>query len=234
MTIDDTGHQIAGRLRRAALRDILAVSPGVVPFGVTLGVTAVTIGNSATSALVGAVAVYGGSAQLTTITVMHLGTGLLAAVLSGAVVNARIMLYAAALQPMFRDQPLWFRLLAPQFILDQTYLSAVGRADLSPAEFRRYWAWLGGFLLAVWTASIAIGLVAAPVLPALPHLTLVAAALFIALLIPRVDDRTSCTVALTAAGVSLAVVRVIPELGIIGGTIAGVAVAMVADRGTAP
>lgn len=216
-------------LRRAALRDVLAVSPGIVPFGVMLGVTVVSTGTGGFAGFLGAGLVFGGSAQLTTISVLHLGAGLVAAVLSGIVVNARILLYGAALEPRFRHQPLWFRLLGPQFIQDQTYLSASAR-DFGPAEFRRYWAWLGGVLLTVWTGSVASGILAAPLLPPLPHLGLVGAALFVAMLVPRLVDRTTVVAAAVAAGAALGVVQLLPNLGILGGTAAGVLAAMLTRR----
>ena len=223
-TVDDPA------LRSAALRDVLAVSPGIVPFGVLLGVTVTTTGTGGLAGFLGAALVFGGSAQLTTITVLHAGAGLLAAVLSGIVVNARILLYGAALEPRFRHQPLWFRVLGPQFIQDQTYLSASVRTDYGPAEFRRYWAWLGAVLLTVWTGSVVLGLLAAPFLPPLPHLGLVGATLFVAMLVPRLVDRTSVIAAVAAAATSLGVVQVLPELGILGGTIAGVLAALLARR----
>ncbi|MET0998514.1 MAG: AzlC family ABC transporter permease [Marmoricola sp.] len=213
-------------LRRAALRDILAVMPGVLPFGVTLGIAAQTMGTGAPAALVGAVAVYGGSAQLATMTVLHAGAGLLAAVLSGVVVNARLLLYGAALEPRFRDQPLWFRLLAPQFIVDQTYLAAIGRPQVRGADFRQYWAWLGGFLLLGWVGAVALGLFVGPQLPAMPHLVLVGTALFVALLVPRLVDRDTVVAAGVSVVTALVVHRVAPEGAILVGTVTGVAAAL--------
>jgi predicted branched-subunit amino acid permease len=217
-------------LRRAAMRDILAVSPGIVPFGVTLGITVVTTGTGGLAGITGAGLIFGGSAQLSTISLLHLGTGLLGAVLSGIVVNARILLYGAALEPLFRRQPLWFRLLGAHFIQDQTFLSASARTTYSQSEFRRYWGWLGFVLLAVWTGSVALGLAAAPLLPPLPHLGLVGATLFVAMLVPRLLDRTSVTAAAVAAGTALVLAHTVPDVGILGGTAAGVVAALLVTR----
>jgi predicted branched-subunit amino acid permease len=216
----------------AAARDIGALSPGVVAFGLMLGVTVVTLHSGAGAAVLGALLVYGGSAQLTTISVLHLGAGLVAAVLSGAVVNARIMLYGAALEPWFRDQPLWFRLLAPHFIQDQTYLSAIDRDQVRGRDFRVYWTWAGGLLLVLWTASVAAGLLLGPVLPSLPHLALIGTALFVAMLVPKLSGRVTVAGAAAAAGIALVVVRFVPELGILAGTLAGVAMAMTLEGRT--
>jgi predicted branched-subunit amino acid permease len=217
-------------LRQAAIRDVLAVSPGIIPFGVMLGVTVVATGTGRLAGILGAALVFGGSAQLTTISMLHLGGTLLAAVVSGIVVNARLLLYSAALEPWFRGQPFWFRLLGAQFIQDQTYLSATARTTYSPSEFRRYWGWLGGALLTVWTGSVAVGLLAAPLLPPLPHLGLVGATLFAAMLVPRLVDRTSVLAATAAAGAALVVTHVLPNLGILAGTAAGVAAALSVRR----
>ena len=218
-------------LLREAARDIAAVSPGVVPFGLMLGVTVVSIHGGTAAAVIGAALVFGGSAQLTTVTVLHLGAGLVTAVLSGLVVNARVMLYGAALEPWFRDQPRWFRLLAPHFIQDQTYLSSIGRTDVRGAAFRRYWTWLGLLLLVVWTGSVALGLLLGPVLPPLPHLALVGTALFVAMLMPKLVDRTTIVAAVSAAAVALGVAALLPTLGILGGTAAGVVAALAVERG---
>lgn len=221
----------APSLTRSAVRDIGALSPGVVAFGLMLGVTVVTFRAGSAQAVLGALLVYGGSAQLTTITVLHLGSGVLAAVLSGAVVNARIMLYGAALEPWFRGQPRWFRLLAPHFIQDQTYLSAIGHPEIRGRAFRRYWMCAGLFLLAIWTASVVAGLVVGPFLPPLPHLALVGTALFVAMLAAKLVDRTAVVAAAAAGGAALVVVHLVPELGILGGTAAGVVAALaVGDR----
>ena len=218
------------RLRRAAAADLLAMAPGVVPFGVTLGVTAGSLGTGVVSTLLGAGAVYGGSAQLTTMTLLHLGTGLATAVASGLVVNARMMLYGAALERHFASQPTWFRLLGPAFIVDQTYAAATAHAGYTAAEFRRYWAWLGYGLLAIWLSAVAVGLIAGPVLPPLPHLILVGVALFVAMLVPRLVDKPSVIGAVTTAVVALAVGRVAPNLGILAGACAGVAAAVLTER----
>ena len=139
-------------LWRLAARDTASLSAGIVPFGLMLGVTATAMHSGATATWLGALLIFGGSAQLTTLTLLHLGAGLLGAVVSGAVVNARLLLYGAAMGPRFAGQPLWFRLLAADLIQDQTYLSATGRPEIEGSAFRRYWGWLGGLLLGSWVA----------------------------------------------------------------------------------
>jgi predicted branched-subunit amino acid permease len=217
--------QVEGGLdpRRDALRDLRTVAPGVLPFGMFLGLTVAVTGTGWVPGLAGAALVYGGSAQLATTTLLSLGAGLLTAVTAGVVVNARLLLYGTALEPWFRGQPRWFRLLGPQFLIDQTYLSAVERPAYRGAPaFRRYWLWLGLTLLAVWMSSVGAGIAFAPLVPDMPHLVLVGTGLFVALLVPRLVDRASWASAAGGAGGALAVSAVAPGLAILAGALVGV------------
>jgi predicted branched-subunit amino acid permease len=217
----------AGRL---ALRDAWTVVPGLVPFGMLLGITVVATGTNPLAGVLGGPIVYGGSAQLTAMTLFDRGLGLVAVVLSAAVVNARLLLYSAALADRFRAQPALFRWLAPHFIIDQTYLLAGSHPALAGRDFRRYWTWLGTAVLVVWTGSIALGIAFGPMLPPLPHLTLVGTAMFIGLLIPRLVDRPAVVAAVVGGGVAAAVSWVLPAAGIVAGAVAGVAGAMSVSR----
>src|ERR671912_2551677 len=205
--------------RGAAPRDAVSVLSGIVSFGLTLGVTISTLGSNRLAGLAGTFLVYGGSAQLTAITLLDRGIALPLAVLSAAVVNLRLLLYSAALGERFRMQPRWFRWLAPHLIIDQTYLVATTRPSFTGADFRRYWIWVGASVLAVWTGSVAAGIALAPLLPDLPHLGLVATALFIGMLIPRLTSRPAVVAAMTGGAVAAAVSVVMPALGIIAGAL---------------
>jgi 4-azaleucine resistance transporter AzlC len=206
-----------------ALHDVASVALGLAAFGVTLGVTMSALGVGVLPGVVGGAVVYGGSAQLTAVTLLDQGTAFLAVVVSAAIVNARLLLYSASLSQRFRDQPTWFRWLAPQFVIDQTYLLSGGRPDLAARTFRRYWISLGFFILVVWCTSIAVGMLAGPALPDLPHLGFVGTAMFLGLLAPRLTSRPAVAAALTGGSVAAVVGLVRPELGIISGAIAGVA-----------
>ena len=213
-----------------ALRDTASVALGMVAFGMTLGVTVSVLGFGTLPGLVGAAAVYSGSAQLTAITLVHQGAAFLGVVVSAAVVNSRLLLYGASLSPRFRGQPAWFRWLAPHFVIDQTYLLSCAQPDLDPQIFRRYWGWLGTFVLVVWSSSIAVGMIAGPVLPAMPHLGFVGTAMFLGMLAPRLTNRPALAAAVAGGLVAAAVGVVRPELGIVCGAVAGVMAGMAAQR----
>jgi predicted branched-subunit amino acid permease len=222
--------QPAISMRAYALRDTTTVMSGMVAFGLMLGMTVSTLGADPLAALAGTFLVYGGSAQLTTVTLLDRGIALAAAVLTGAVVNLRLLLYSAALGSRFRSQPRLFRWLGPQLIIDQTYLMATGRPELHGEDFRRYWRWLGLAVLVVWSTSVASGIALGPIMPELPHLALVATALFVAMLVPRLTSRPAVVAALVGGGVAAVVSLVLPALGILTGAVAGVAAALAVSR----
>jgi 4-azaleucine resistance transporter AzlC len=213
-----------------ARRDTVSIALGLVAFGVTLGVTMSVLGFGALPGLVGAPVVYAGSAQLTAVTLVDQGAGLAVVVASAAIVNSRLLLYSASLAPRFSGQPVWFRWLAPHFLIDQTYLLSNARPDLDPRTFRRYWGWLGFFVLVVWSTSVAVGMVAGPALPDLPHLVFVGTAMFVGMLAPRLTNRPAVAAAVAGGLVAAVVGLVRPELGIVGGAIAGLMAGSAARR----
>jgi predicted branched-subunit amino acid permease len=210
------------RPARLGMSDGLSLTPSLAPFGVTLGVAIATLGFDKLAGVLGAGAVYAGSAQLTAVTLFHTGMGLAGLVASAAIVNARLLLYSAALSPAFDRQPRWFRTIAPHFIIDQTYLMATTRCDLDPRDFRRYWLALGSCVLAAWTAAVTLGVVVGPALPELPHLIFVGTVMFLGMLVPRLCDKPSIAAAVVGCLVAAVVSLALPALGIVAGAVAGV------------
>jgi hypothetical protein len=108
MTTDQRIRPDVRSARADARRDVLILAPGLLPFGIALGIV---IGSSAMgdgAGVLGAPLVYGGSAQLTATTLFQQGAGLLAVVGSALTVNARLLFYSAALAPRFNAHPAWF------------------------------------------------------------------------------------------------------------------------------
>jgi predicted branched-subunit amino acid permease len=153
-------------------------------------------------------------------------------VLSAIIVNSRLLLYGAALEPAFRGQPLWFRLVGPHFVVDGTYVAATGRPELLADRdaFRRYWLHFGLLLLAVWTGSVTLGVLLGPVLPTLPHIGMIGLALFVSMLVPRLTTRPAVAAAAAAGVVAPVTALLVPSLGIVAGAVAGVVAGMRASR----
>jgi predicted branched-subunit amino acid permease len=169
----------------------------------------VTVQQARVGALLGlgsAAAIFAGTAQLSVLTMLRAGAAVVAVVASVAVINARMLLYAAVLEPRFHGQPRWFRWLAVHFVVDPTFALVTARDDLAdPVTFRRYWLALGGMLTCAWTGLVGLGVVLGPRLSAAGHvLAFAPVAVFLAMVAPRLTDRPAL-----AAGVAGAVTGVL-------------------------
>jgi hypothetical protein len=102
--------------RIAAVRDLAPVVLGLLPFGTVAGVTIHEASVAPGPGLDTALLMFGGIANIAALTLLGSGAGLLTVLVAVAVVNARLLVYGAGLEPRFRHQPAWFRWLGPQLI----------------------------------------------------------------------------------------------------------------------
>jgi predicted branched-subunit amino acid permease len=222
---------VRDRLDRDAVRDILPVAISLVPFAAVIGVTIsqATLVPVWVGMLAGPL-IYGGSAQLAALTLSDAGAGLLTVVGTVLVINARLVMYGAALEPRFRGQPAWFRWLAPHFLVDQTYTLANERPELTGAAFRRYWGTVGIILGAVWLGAMYLAVALGPVIPTDSPLTFAATAVFVALLVPRLRRSAARRPAAIAAVVALVASPLPHGLGLLVGALGGILPTILLDR----
>ncbi|MDX1622053.1 MAG: AzlC family ABC transporter permease [Nitriliruptorales bacterium] len=213
-----------GVLDRDALRDILPVTVSVVPFALIIGVTIARAGSLANwIGLFSGFGYYSGSAQLASVTLVAAGSTIPLVVGTTAIINARLLMYGAALQPHFQHQPAWFRWLGPHYLVDQTYALATARPELGddPERFRRYWVSMGAVLGGGWMLAMTTGVLAGPVLPRIEAFDFAVPAVFIGLLVPRLREKAARRPALLAA-VAAVIASPLPHgLGLLVGALAG-------------
>ena len=214
------------RVLRRAVRDILPIAASVVPFGTVVGVSLDAAGLTGVPALAATALVYAGSAQLAALTILVAGGGPLGAVLAGAIVNARMLLYSASHGDRFRDgQPAWFRWAAPILTVDQTFALGEGARDLAATGFRHYWTTIGLVLGAVWLGAVALGMQLGAVLPATSPMAVAVPATMVSLLVPHLGQPRMRRAVVVAVGVGL-LARGLPSgLGIVAAIAAGLAAA---------
>lgn len=220
----------AGRTELAAVREILPIAASVVPFAVVIGSVMRQMDIPGWAGVLGGAGMYGGTSQLAALTLFDAGAELLMILTAVAVINARLLVYGAALEPRFHGQPAWFRWLGPQFVIDQTYALVSGRNDLDdPRRFRRYWLVAGTVLGVIWVGSMATGMVLGAALPSDSPLNFAAAAVLIALLVPRLRSSGAVLVGASAAAVAVVASGLPNGLGIGLGMAAGMAVGAVSE-----
>jgi 4-azaleucine resistance transporter AzlC len=201
-----------------------------IPFALVLGlaITESGIGN-----LVGwssSPIIFGGSAQLTLVTLLGSGTAVVAATTAALVVNARHLMYSAALAPAFQGQPRWFRWFGPYLLIDQLFAMSTLRLDDDPRDFRTYYLVAGLTFWVIWLVTTALGLLIGPVVPEGWHLEFAVPILFVGLLILGIDNWPKVVAAAVGAGVTLVSAGIPNRGGLLVGSLAGILAGTLAAR----
>lgn len=205
---------------------------GYLPFGLVLGATIATssvpdLAGWATSALI-----FAGAAQLAVVELADAGAAAVVVVTTALVINLRHVMYSAGLVPWFRDEGLLWRALSPVVLTDPQYSMAVTRfpgfAD-APAR-RGYYVGLASVLWPAWMAMTAAGIVVGARLPDGLSLDLAVPLVFLALLVPTVDDRPTLAAAVTGGVVAVAARGAPLHLGLLIGAVAGIVAGLVFDE----
>jgi len=195
---------VLGGALPVAFRQALPIVLGYVPVGFAFGVLALKNGISPLNAVLMSTIVFAGSAQLIAVGLIGAGAAPLSVIATTFVVNLRHLLMAAALAPFLRG---WSRRALAWFgfqLTDETFavhsVRFGGGSLVRPETFGinaiAHLGWIGGSWL-----GVAAGSAIADVRPlgldyALP-------AMFIALVVAQVKDKTHVLVGLAAAGLSL-------------------------------
>jgi predicted branched-subunit amino acid permease len=230
---DPTGSPVLRppRLTRAALRDTIPVALSIAPLGLVIGATARTVPVPPLPNMAVAAGVFAGAAHLAALTTMAAGAGVLTVLGTVALINARLLLYSAALEPRFRHQPPWFRWLGPALLIDQTYLMVTARDDLDHVQdFRRYWSVAGGALLASWVCAVGLGSVVGPLLPHGSPLDAAAVVVLAGMLAPRLTTLRPAVVAGASLLVAVVAAPLSGGVGVVTGIGAGLVVGVALDR----
>jgi 4-azaleucine resistance transporter AzlC len=194
-------------LREGARR----VAPLVLPaaaFGLSFGVLAGAAGMGRLAPVVMSATTFGGSAQFAAASILDEGGAVVAAIAAAILLNARYVPIGISVAPLF-EGPAWRRLLEGQLVVDESWAIA----NQGEGRFDRGVLLGAGLVLYVcWVVTTAIGAVAGDLLGDPERLGLDAAfpALFLALLVPQVRDRTALIAALGGAAVALALVPIAP------------------------
>lgn len=207
-----------------------------VPFGLTLGVAINDGAMPRAVAWLSNPLVFAGAAQLAMVTLAATATWA-TLVATCAVINARHVMYSAALAPRFADQPRWFRLAAPLFLVDQVF-ALVDACEFEGAELRRFYRGLAFGFFTMWSAAVTSGMLLGDLLPSAWRLDVAPAVMFCGMVALAVRGRPGgmrpgVVAVVVSVGVTLLTLGLPNNLGLLTGAVAGVVAGFLADRGTA-
>src|SRR5918911_3243283 len=195
------------RLRDGARR-ALPIGIAVLPFGVSFGLLARSVGMGRIAPIVMSATTFAGSAQFAAASILDAGGTAAAAIFAAVLLNVRYAPISISVADLFGGA-VAKRLVQSQLIVDESWaLSSRGggrfeRNILLGAGLLLYPCWIGGTAL----GELGGGFLGDPA-----RLGLDAAfpALFLALLLPQLTGRRSIAAAVVAAALALALVPLTP------------------------
>jgi 4-azaleucine resistance transporter AzlC len=200
----------ASMVRRGIHRQSLAIAISLLPFGLAFGIAAQRANLHAAEAVGFSSLVFAGGAQFAAVSALGDGGGILAAVVAGALLNLRSLAFGVAMTPDLRG-PLWRRALLAQLMIDESVAVATAQRE---SRWRRYGYLCAGLAVFVtWNASTWVGFVVVSDAGTFVHdfgIDATIPAVFLALLWPRLIDRTTRLTALLGAAIAFALVPIAP------------------------
>lgn len=193
--------------RARIIRDSLGVGLATGTYGVSFGAVSVAAGLSVAQTCALSLLVFTGASQFAMVGVLATGGAPLSAVLTGLLLGTRNTLYGLRMAPLLGWRG-WRRAAAAQVLIDESTAMAVTRRSTGAA--RVGFLATGVSIFVLWNVATLAGAVAGRALgdPRTYGLDAAVGAAFLALLWPRLTDRTSRAVAVAAAAVALGLVPV--------------------------
>lgn len=152
-------------------KDCIPMLPGMVAWGLTMGVSMVNSGMSLVESVTMTLLVFAGSSQLAAIPLIAVGAPMWVILLTGLCVNLRFVVFSAHLRPYLMHLPLWKRLLSGYVTADLSYVQFVSRftkPGTTPAQHHEQDAYLAGntgLTWVAWMGASLLGIVLANQIP---------------------------------------------------------------------
>ncbi len=199
----------------AGSRSVLPILVGVVPFGLIYGVVAVSEGLGKITAILMSSIVFAGASQIAAAELWGQGAPLAIVVATGLVINVRFLMYSASLAPHLRGLSPWQRWFGSYLLTDQAYAVSVLRfQDTRPIHHFAFYCGAGLTLWTTWQSSSVLGVLVGLQVPPSWGLEFSVPLMFLALLVPSLQDRTSVVVAIVSGIAALLFYRLPLHMGL--------------------
>ena len=220
-----SGGEELGRSRRRLIADGLGIAVAAAAFGFVYGLAAQRVGLSAPEAAAMSVIVFGGASQFAAVGYIAGGLAWPAIVLLTALLNARHLLYSAALAPWLRGVPVSRRAVMAHLLTDEAFaLSVAHFTRLGRTDERGYWIAAIGMTFIPWNVATLAGVLVGGQVPSPARfgLDVVFPAAMVGLAAGLLAGRRDVVAAAVGAALGVVVgVLVSPSVGIVVGGLVG-------------
>jgi predicted branched-subunit amino acid permease len=224
--------------RRTGIRSAGIIVASYIPFGLAAGAAMGATTVDPWVSILSSPIIFAGAAQIAAVQLLHVGAAFALVVFTVAVINARHLLYSAAMAPHLADWSLGQRMGAAFLLADPVYALAAARFDSPDAggtrEKKAFYFAAGLTCLVGWTTLLALGIVAGGFIPEWVPFELAIPLTFLLLTLPLIKNSAGL-VAAAVAGIVALLAHGLPfgvglMVGAVAGVVAGVVVMTVAER----
>jgi len=223
--------------RRRLTTDGLGIAVSATGFGFVYGLSARQAGFSPIEAMAMSTIVFAGAAQFAAVGYVASGLAWPAIVLLTALLNARHLLYSAALGPWVRDLPSGRRAAMAHVLTDEAFALSIGHfRRLGRRDERGYWLAAIAVTFIPWNLATLLGVLLGGQIPdpARFGVDVIFPAAMIGLAVGLITGRRELVAAVVGAAVGVVVALLVsPSVGIVTGGIVGPFVGLLVPKAVA-
>lgn len=189
-------------------------------------------GYFAVQTLAASMFVFTGTGQLAIAELTAAGSLSVVIVFTALVVSLRVTMYSASLAPYLEHLPMGNRLVLTVFLVDQPCALSILKFS-SDESVDRFWYYLGAALplWGTWQVATVSGIVFGASIPQWIDVGFIIPLIFIAILVPALEDVTSVVAAIAAGFLAFAADGLPFELELLAGALGGIVAGVLAEYG---
>ena len=237
-----TDEQVLQASRRRLVTDALGIGVSAAGFGFVYGLAARDAGFSPVEAMAMSLIVFAGASQFAAVGYVASGLAWPGIIVLTALLNARHLLYSAALSPWLREVPLARRAGMAHLLTDEAFALSISHfRRIGRADERGYWMGAIGSTFIPWNFATLAGVLLGAQIPdpARFGIDIIFPAAMVGLSVGLITGRRELVAAIVGAGVAVVVaLATSPAIGIVAGGVVGPAVGLLVPaavaRETAP
>ena len=228
--------------RRRLITEGLGIAVSAIGFGFVYGLSARDAGFSPVEAIAMSVIVFAGAAQFAAVGYVASGLAWPGVVLLTGLLNARHLLYSAALRPWLKDVPLPRRAIMAHVLTDEAFALTIGHfRRIGRTDEWGFWVAAVGVTFIPWNLATIAGVFLGGQIPdpARFGIDIIFPAAMVGLAVGLITGRRELVAAIVGAGIAVGVALLTsPSIGIVAGGILGPVVGLLVParvaRETAP
>ena len=215
---------------RRGVEDVVPLLLGIVPFGFVAGIATVNAGLGLPEAVGLSTIVFAGAAQLAALDLIGRDAPLAIVVVTAVVINLRMLMYSASIAPHFQTLSSRTKAAVAYLLTDQAYALAIARYRTEGSTHPvAYYLGVAATLWVVWQLTTVAGVVLGTSVPESLGLEFAVPLVFLALLIPAMEDGPTTVAGLLGGTVAVATAGLPLNLGLLVGATAGILAGLLAE-----